>query len=66
MTIGVRQALELLDDAFAQGYDTPARVKRYLLSVPTHQTSLGPIAFDRNGDVAGTIHFLTDLRQELQ
>ncbi|HYN79115.1 MAG TPA: ABC transporter substrate-binding protein [Lamprocystis sp. (in: g-proteobacteria)] len=66
MTIGVRQALELLDDAVAKGYDTPTRVKDYLLSVPTHQTSLGPISFDRDGDVSGTFHFLTDLRQELK
>ena len=66
MTIGVRQALELLDQAFAKGYDTPRRVKDYLLSVPRHQTSLGPIAFDRYGDVSGDYHFIRDLRQELQ
>jgi branched-chain amino acid transport system substrate-binding protein len=66
MTIGVRQALELLDQAFAQGPVTPAAVKRYLLSVPTHQTSLGPVAFDRYGDVAGNYQFIHDLKQELQ
>ncbi len=66
MTIGVRQALELLDEAFAQGYDTPEEVKQYLLSVPVHQTSLGPIAFDGSGDVEGHLFFLTDLQQELQ
>lgn len=66
MTIGVRQALELLDEAFDQGYDTPEDVKRYLLSVPVHQTSLGPIAFDGSGDVEGHFFFLTDLQQELQ
>jgi branched-chain amino acid transport system substrate-binding protein len=65
MTIGVRQALELLDEAFAQGYSDPAQVKRYLLSVPVHQTSLGPVAFDLTGDVTGTFHFLTDPKQEL-
>jgi branched-chain amino acid transport system substrate-binding protein len=64
--IGVRQALELLDDAFAKGYDTPERVKEYLLSGATHQTSLGPITFDRYGDVNGDFHFIQDLRQELQ
>lgn len=66
MTIGVRQALELLDVAFAQGHDTPEAVKAYLLSVPVHQTSLGPIAFDASGDVGGHFFFLTDLRRELQ
>lgn len=66
MTIEVRQALELLDRAFQQGYDTPESVKRYLLSVPRHQTSLGVIAFDRDGDVSGDFHFLRDLRQELR
>ena len=66
MAIGVRQALELLDAAFAQGYDTPEEVKAYLLSVPVHQTSLGPIAFDGDGDVGGHFFFLTELEQELQ
>jgi hypothetical protein len=51
MTIGTRQALELLDQAFASGATTPAQVKRYLLEKPVHQTSLGPVRFDRNGDV---------------
>jgi len=64
MAIGVRQALELLDQAFARGYETPAEVKRYLLAVPVHQTSVGPVSFDRNGDVTGTFHFNTDLKQE--
>jgi branched-chain amino acid transport system substrate-binding protein len=66
MTIEFRQALELLEKAFKRGLDTPAAVKGYLLSVPTHQTSLGPIAFDRDGDVTGDFHFLRDLRRELQ
>lgn len=66
MTIGVRQALELLDQAFAKGYDTPAAVKHYLLSVPTHQTSLGSIAFDHSGDVTGTYYFMVDPTRELQ
>ena len=66
MTIGVRQAFELLDAAFAQGHDTPEAVKAYLLSVPVHQTSLGPIAFDASGDIGGRFFFLTDLRRELQ
>lgn len=66
MTVGVRQALELLDAAFAQGYETPEAVKAYLLSVPVHQTSLGPIAFDRGGDVGGHFYFLTDLERELR
>ncbi|MBK5965298.1 ABC transporter substrate-binding protein [Thiocystis minor] len=66
MTIEVRQALELLDRAFQQGHDTPEAVKRDLLAVPTHQTSLGPIAFDRSGDVTGDFHFLRDLDRELQ
>lgn len=66
MTIGVRQALELLDQAFARGYDTPERVRDYLLSTPTHSTSLGPIAFDPYGDVTGRYYFIQDIRQELR
>ena len=67
MTVGVRQALELLDQAFAKGYDTPETVKQYLLSIPTHQTSLGPVSFDKYGDLAsGKFFFLQNLRQELK
>jgi branched-chain amino acid transport system substrate-binding protein len=66
MTIGVRQALELLDRAFAQGDTDPAAVKQFLLSVSVHQTSLGPITFDPTGDVGGSYSFITDLKQELQ
>ncbi len=67
MTAGVRQALELLDQAFAKGYDTPETVKQYLLSTPTHQTSLGPVSFDKYGDVtAGKFFFIQNLRQELK
>ena len=66
MTIGVRQALELLNQAFAKGYDTPEGVKRYLLSTPTHRTSLGPVSFDRFGDVAGKYTFIQNLRRELK
>jgi branched-chain amino acid transport system substrate-binding protein len=66
VTIGIRQALELFDRAFAQGYDTPAAVKRWLLSVPVHQTSLGPVAFDRFGDVRADFYFIRDVRRELE
>jgi len=66
MAIRIRQALELLNQAFAKGYDTPEGVKRYLLSTLTHQTSLGPISFDRYGDVAGKFFFIQDLRRELR
>jgi hypothetical protein len=55
-----------LDEAFAKGFDTPESVKQYLLSVPTHPTSLGPVTFDRYGDVSKDFYFLQDLRQELQ
>jgi branched-chain amino acid transport system substrate-binding protein len=66
ITIGVYQALELLDQAFAQGYETPEAVRRWLLSVPVHHTSLGPVAFDRYGDVGGDFGFIRDLRNELR
>ena len=65
MTLGTRQALELLDQAFARGHDTPEAVKRYLLATPVHQTSLGPITFDRYGDVTASFYTLTELRREL-
>jgi branched-chain amino acid transport system substrate-binding protein len=66
MTIGVWQALELFDQAFTRGYDTPAKVKQYLLSTPIHQTSLGPITFDAKGDVSQTFYFIQDLKKELE
>lgn len=66
MTIGVRQALELLDQAFAAGYRSPEAVKHYLLSTPAHDTSLGTISFDRNGDVTSKFYFIRDVAQELR
>ncbi len=66
LSIGVRQGLELLHQAFIQGHRTPQDVKAYLLSQPEHQTSLGPIAFDVYGDVSQHFYFLTDLEKELQ
>ncbi len=66
MTIGVRQGLELLEQAFAQGHRTPEAVKAYLLSRSEHQTSLGPIAFDPYGDVSQSFHFLTNLEKALR
>lgn len=62
----VRKALELLDQAFALGYDTPEKVKQYLLATPAHQTSLGPIVFDRYGDVTRNFFFIQDLKKELK
>lgn len=59
MSIGTRQALELLDQAFARGHRTPEAVKRYLLSQPVHQTSLGPIRLDRYGDTQAQFHAYT-------
>jgi len=53
MSISTRQALELLDSAFAAGHVTPSAVKRHLLSIPQHDTSLGPIRLDRHGDNQG-------------
>lgn len=53
MSIGTRQALELLDQAFHKGYRTPVEVKRFLLSQPSHRTSLGTIRFNRYGDSKG-------------
>ena len=50
MSFGTRQALELLDQAFAKGHRTPKAVKHYLLSKTVHNTSLGTIRFNRFGD----------------
>ena len=56
LSIGTRQALELFDQAFASGATTPAAVKRYLLSRPSHPTSFGPVRFDASGDVRARFH----------
>ncbi|MBU3666367.1 MAG: ABC transporter substrate-binding protein [Chthoniobacterales bacterium] len=66
MAIMVRQALELLDRAFAQGHRTPASVRDYLLSTPVHETSFGPVSFDAYGDTTKEFHFLNDVGRELQ
>lgn len=56
MGIGTHQALELLDRALANGAQTPAEVKRFLLGQPQHATSFGPIRFDAHGDVRARFH----------
>lgn len=56
MSLGTRQALELLDQAFAHGHRTPTAVKHYLLSKPIHHTSLGSIRFNRFGDSSGKLY----------
>ena len=66
MTIGIRQALELLEQAFAKGHTTPEAVKAYLLTTPAHQTSLGRIVFDQYGDVSQDFYFIRDVGKELQ
>lgn len=50
MSINIRQAIEILDQALASGASSPAAVKRYLLSRPEHPTSFGPVRFDASGD----------------
>jgi len=66
MAIMVRQALELLDRAFAQGHRTPQSVRDYLLSTPVHETSFGPVSFDAYGDTTKEFYFLDDVDRELQ
>jgi hypothetical protein len=66
MALGIRQAFELLDQAFTKGHTTPEAVKSYLLSTPLHQTTLGTVAFDKYGDVSQTFYFIEDIKKELQ
>jgi branched-chain amino acid transport system substrate-binding protein len=66
MAIMVRQALELLDRAFALGHRTPQSVRDYLLATPVHETSFGPVSFDAYGDTTKEFHFLDDVGRELQ
>ncbi len=66
MAVGVRQAVELLDQAFSKGHQTPEAVRKYLLSTRVHQTGLGQIAFDRCGDVSQKFYFIRDVEKELR
>jgi branched-chain amino acid transport system substrate-binding protein len=66
MSISTWQALELFDAAFEAGHVTPAAVKEYLLSIPEHTTSFGPLRFDRYGEIQGVFHPLENLEKELQ
>ncbi len=56
MALGTYQALELLDQALAQGPGSPEAVRHFLLSRPEHSTSFGPIRFDASGDVQARYH----------
>jgi len=66
MALKVRQALEILDQAFANDHTTPEAVKSYLLNQEMIQTSLGAFSFDRNGDVRRNFFPMKNLRQELR
>ena len=66
MALMVRQALELLEQAFAAGHTTPESVKAYLLSQPRLQTSLGTIELDAFGDAKQGLHPIGSLAQELK
>jgi branched-chain amino acid transport system substrate-binding protein len=66
MALMVRQALELLEQAFAEGHTTPSQVKAYLLSEPEWQTSLGAIELDAFGDSLQSLHPVTNLGDELK
>ena len=66
MALMVRQALELLEQAFAAGHTTPEAVKEYLLSQPRLQTSLGVIELDTFGDAKQGLFPIRDLGQELR
>jgi branched-chain amino acid transport system substrate-binding protein len=58
LSISTRQALELLDQALESGANSPDEVKRFLLSRPRLQTSLGPVGFDAYGDHKATFHII--------
>ncbi len=64
MNYCVRQAMELMDQAFQQGCKTPLEVKRYFLSKPVHHTTLGDISFDQYGDVKQKYYFIRNLESE--
>lgn len=66
MALMVRQALELLDEAFAAGHTSPVEVKQYLLSKSELQTSLGTIELDAFGDSKQNLHPITNLDNELK
>lgn len=65
MALFVRQAMELLESAFAAGHTTPAAVKAFLLEGARHETSLGPVVFDAYGDFTGSFAVMTDVKREL-
>jgi len=66
MALKVRQALEMLEQAFASGHRTPEAVKDYLLNQEMIQTSLGRFSFDQHGDVRRDFFPINNLRQELR
>ena len=66
MVTNMRQALELLDSAFARGHRTPESVRDYLLSTPVHETTFGPVSFDAYGDTTKQFYFIGDVVRELQ
>lgn len=66
MALMVRQALEILEQAVSEGYNTPEQVRQFLLSQPELKTSLGDIRFDEFGDMQQTFHPIKNLDAELR
>ena len=66
MALLQRQALEMLEQAHAQGHRTPSAVRQYLLSLPYIETSLGTIELDQFGDRIPQLYVITNLKSELQ
>lgn len=65
MALMVRQALEILEQAVAQGHTTPKAVKKYILSQGQIETSLGSVSLDQFGDMRQTFHPINNLAAEL-
>lgn len=61
ISLTIRQALELLEQALAAGHSSPESIKRYLLSRPEQSTSLGTIIFDEYGDSVQPLHPVSNL-----
>ena len=56
IALALQQALELLEQAFAAGHETPESVKAFLLSQKELTTTVGKISFDKFGDAKQPLH----------
>lgn len=66
ISMNVYSAIQILKTAIDAGHYDPGSIKEFILKNGTIETDLGPVTFNRYGDTASPLYFITDIRQEFR